>query len=281
MLTVQPPDSATEVNPDDYHFCHTINLPGLGEMTGDLDLRNDPEAYLGNISVTNKRVLEISAASGFLSFHMEKKGASVVSYIVSPDDGWDTAPCTDPHRPAHYSALTDRFRKIKNAYRLSHNVMQSRAELVEGRVHEISNRVGRVDISALNSVLLHVRDPFLALEQAARLTRETIVITEILDDDRPLLIDRLFGWLGNGAVRRIRHSLVGPSILFRPAADVGHFGETLWYRYLTPELLGAVLRVQGFSNIRITYHWQHLVRQNRRQRMYTLVANRTVPMPTT
>lgn len=74
------------INPDEYYFYHTIDLPGLGEMKGEWDLRIAPDAYLGNVDLANKRVLEMGTANGFLSFHMEKKGASVVSYDLSPEN---------------------------------------------------------------------------------------------------------------------------------------------------------------------------------------------------
>ena len=62
------------INPDDYHFYHAIDLPGIGEMPGEWDLRHAPDEYLGNVVVTNKRVLDMGTANGFLSFHMESKG---------------------------------------------------------------------------------------------------------------------------------------------------------------------------------------------------------------
>lgn len=121
-----------------------------------------------------------------------------------------------------------------------------------------------------------MRDPLLALEQAARITKETILVTEIIDNNRQRIFNRLFGWMSDAMVRKIRHKLLGPSMIFRPVAAIGHPEETWWH--LTLELLEQVLEVLGFSNIRISYHEPFFAQHNKSQLMYTLVANRTVPM---
>ena len=276
MITLQPDAPVTEINPDDYYFYHTIDLPGLGEMPGEWDLRPTADDYLGNISVTNKRVLEMGTANGFLTFHMEKKGASVVSYDLSPDEDWDMVPFAHKDAAVLAPDRKNHIRKINNAYRLGHSLHNSRAEYVQGTVYDIPARVGLVDISTFGSILLHVRDPFRAVEQAARITKETIVITEILDNNRQLVINQLFGWLGSAVVRKIRNKILGPSMIFRPISRIGLPEETWWH--LTPELLEAFLNVLGFNDIQISYHHQLFAQHNKSQLMYTLVANRTVPL---
>lgn len=277
MSAPQPANHPAQISPDDYYFYHTIDLPGLGEMKGEWDLRTFADAYIGHVDVRNKRVLEVGAANGFLSFHMEKAGASVISYDLSPDLDWDMVPFAHKDGAAWAPMRKNHIRKLNNAYRLSHSLLDSRAELVHGTVYAIPKSVGLVDISTFGSILLHVRDPFLALQQAARITSETIVITEILDNNRQKIINNLFSWLGADTVRRIRHKLLGPSMIFRPITAVGHPEETWWH--LTPELLEQFLSVLGFANIQISYHNQLFAEHNKNQLMYTLVAKRTVPMP--
>ncbi|MGF7214497.1 hypothetical protein GGR92_000637 [Spirosoma lacussanchae] len=273
ILTVEEPAA---VNADDYYFYHTIDLPGLGEMKGEWDLRQSPEKYLGNVRLTNKRVLEMGAANGFLSFHMEQKGASVVSYDLSPEQDWDIVPFADKNAAALSPDRKNHIRKINNAYRLAHSLLNSSCEYVHGSVYHIPDSVGEVDVTTFGSILLHIRDPFLALQQAARITRETIIITDILDNNRQRLVNTLFGWLGKGAVRTIRQKLFGPSMIFRPDPAIGHPEETWWH--LSPELLEKALGVLGFGDIQISYHTQYFAQHHKSQLMYTLVAQRTVPM---
>jgi len=278
MLSTQPSDFTSEINPDDFYFYHTINLPGLGQMDGEWDLRENADNYLGNVNLTNKRVLEMGAANGFLSFYMESKGASVVSYDLSPSHDWDIVPHASKDLATLAPERKNHIRKINNAYNLAHSLYNSRAERVYGSVYAIPTSVGLVDVSTFGSILLHVRDPFLALQQAADITKETIVITEVIDNNRQKIFNWLFGWFGAATVRRIRHKLLGPSMIFRPIARLGLPEETWWH--LTPELLEEFLSVLGFGDVTITYHQQHFVQHNRSQLMYTLVARRTVPLKT-
>ncbi|AUD04921.1 class I SAM-dependent methyltransferase [Spirosoma pollinicola] len=276
MGTVQPSGSSTTVNPDDYYFYHTIDLPGLGEMNGEWDLRPFVDDYLGHVPLAGKRVLEMGAANGFLTFHMEKKGASVISYDLSPDLDWDMVPFAHKDGAAWAPKRKNHIRKLNNAYRLGHSLFNSKAEFVHGTVYDIPKSVGYVDISTFGSILLHVRDPFLALEQAANITKETIVITEILDNNRQKIINSLFGWMGESTVRKIRSKLLGPSMIFRPNAVVGHPEETWWH--FTPEILEQFLGVLGFQDVQIKYHKQFFAQHNKSQLMYTIVANRTTPI---
>ncbi len=278
MLSTQYSDFTSEINPDDFYFYHTINLPGLGQMNGEWDLRATVDDYLGNVNLTQKRVLEMGAANGFLSFYMESKGAAVISYDLSPDQDWDMVPHARKDLAALAPERKNHIRKINNAYNLGHSLFNSRAERVYGSVYAIPNSIGLVDISTFGSILLHVRDPFLALQQAASITKETIVVTEVVDNNRQRIFNRLFSWLGAAAVRRIRHKILGPSMIFRPIARLGSPEETWWH--LSPELLEEFLNVLGFGDVTITYHRQHFAQHNRTELMYTLVAHRNAPLKT-
>ena len=55
-------------NIEDCDFYHTIDLPGHGCVQGTWDLRRNVRGYLGHATFARKRVLDVGAASGFLSF---------------------------------------------------------------------------------------------------------------------------------------------------------------------------------------------------------------------
>ena len=68
------------INFEDCEFYTVQNIPGLSKPTeGEWDLRKNVDAYLGNQNLSGKTVLELGPASGFLTFHMESKGALVTS----------------------------------------------------------------------------------------------------------------------------------------------------------------------------------------------------------
>jgi len=104
------------------------------------------------------------------------------------------------------------------------------------------------------SVLLHVRDPFLALQNALRLTRETVVVTEIL-------------WRRLAVMGR----LVRPSMAFRPDIRTGQPRETWWT--LTPDVIKAFIGVLGFEDSEVRYHIQ--TAGGRRERLFTVIGRRT------
>src|SRR6516164_8364027 len=64
---------------DGCFFYHVMDLPGIGTVGQDWDLRGRVDDYLGNIELAGKRVLDVGTASGFLTFEMERMGAEVVS----------------------------------------------------------------------------------------------------------------------------------------------------------------------------------------------------------
>lgn len=163
------------------YFYHTMDIPGYGHVEGEWDLREGIRAYLGNVNVRRKRVLEIGTASGFACFHMEREGADVVAYDLSEDQAWDVVPFARLDHAAFLSKMKQHIRKLNNGFWLCHRALQSRSRLVYGSVYSVPDQIGPVDICTFGSVLLHLRDPFLALQKALRLTRETAIVTDVID----------------------------------------------------------------------------------------------------
>jgi len=90
--------------------------------------------------------------------------------------------------------------------------------------------LGRFDISVFGSILLHLRDPFLALSQAAERTDEAVVVVEPLAHD--------------GA------DLDQPVLRWNPTRGVSPNG---WWN-LSPGAVTEMLAVLGFPNSTVTYH---------------------------
>src|SRR5262249_24602710 len=145
--------------------------------------------YLGGVDFRGKRVLEIGTASGFLCFHMESRGAEVVAYDLPVDQAWDVVPFAQYDHEQHRQEACAHNRRVDKAYWLAHAALKSQACKVYGSVYAIPEEIGPVDVATFGCVLLHLRDPFLALANALRLTRETIIVTE------PLQLGRWSRWL--------------------------------------------------------------------------------------
>ena len=127
---------------------------------------------------------------------------------------------------------------------------------------------------------MHLRDPFLALSSACRLTTETIIVTDALN---PIHMP--------AALRSLRNRL--PAELRRPAmrfrADWRNrdwLSQQAQWWVMLPELVQEFLGVLGFEKTTISYHSQEFSGASRgsglskrtRRAMYTVVAKRTVPL---
>src|SRR5947207_1423195 len=94
------------VAPADCDFYHRFEVPGLGETDGAWDLRAGAAEYQGHAALAGKTVLEIGPASGFLSFWMEARGASVTCLEPDLERFWDLVPTAK----ANLLAFHDDFR---------------------------------------------------------------------------------------------------------------------------------------------------------------------------
>jgi SAM-dependent methyltransferase len=169
----------TILSVDECYFYHTMDVPGHGTIDGEWDLRGSVDDYLGHFEFKGKRVLDIGAASGILSFHIERQGAEVVSFDLSENFDWDIVPFFGNNNEGMRSDRRDHIRKINNGYWLCHRAFGSNAKMVNGAVYDIPPSIGPFDVAVFGSILLHLRDPFLALENAARMVRETIIVSDL------------------------------------------------------------------------------------------------------
>jgi len=167
----------------DCYFYHTMDIPGFGHVDGEWDLREGIDAYLGSVDVRGKRVLEMGTANGFVCFHMERQGADVVAYDLSEQQDWDVVPYARDDEAAFRADRKNHIRKLNNAFWLCHRALKSESKVVYGDVYSVPEDIGVVDVCTFGSILLHLRDPFLALQTALRLTKETVIVTDMLGPD--------------------------------------------------------------------------------------------------
>jgi Methyltransferase domain len=252
-----PPRTVTALGECDFY--HTMEIPGYGLVEGQWDLREGGDAYLGNVELAGKRVLEIGTASGFLCFHMERKGAEVVAFDLSENEEWDIVPYAGTDLEEYARKRREHIRQLNNGWWLAHRAFGSEAKAVYGTVYDIPAGIGEVDVTTFGAVLRHVRDPFLALQRALALTRETVVVTANLS---------LRYSLPQMAVGRLR-----PAMLFLPDARIGGPKESWWH--LTPDTVKRMLGVLGFRDTKVTYHRQRY--RGRARPFYTVVGRRTGP----
>jgi hypothetical protein len=270
-----------------------MDIPGQGVVQGQWDLRAHVDSYLGGVDLQGKEVLEIGAASGFLTVEMEKRGASVIAYDLSDEFDWDNVP---------FARLGDGLasqrkaiiRQLNNGWWLVHQAYQSSARMVHGTVYNLPEGVGSVDVATFGCVLLHLRDPFQALAAATRHVRESVIITEHdLQWDRyhipphtpappgPFcrrLLAVVHWLLGDAGWRRREETLRSlqsfaraPLALFLPNDRDGGPVDTWWA--FRPPILCEMLAVLGFPSTMVTFS-EGALYNGKPQKLFTVVGRR-------
>jgi hypothetical protein len=255
----------------DCYFYHTMDIPGHGLVTGEWDLRGCERRYLGGVEFAGKRVLELGAASGFLTFYMESKGAQMVAYDLSENFSWDLVPFAGRNVAEADAGFRAHIRRLNNGFWLNHAAHQSKAKVVYGTIYGVPERIGEVDIATFCSILLHLRDPFLALQRSLRLVRETVIVTDVYPAADLPAVAQLAGAPGAEALPLIKTG--PPRPVFMPQHWDHQNGETWWH--LPPAVVQRFIGVLGFEKSEVT--WHHAMAGSQRVLFYTVVGHRTRP----
>jgi SAM-dependent methyltransferase len=293
----------------DCWFYHTIDLPGVGTVEGEWDLRGGVDAYLGHQNWNGKRVLELGTASGYLCFAMEERGANVVAFDQAPGLEPDLIPlATEQNLGEKARGMNVLTERLRNSYWFCHRLRKSKAQVVYGNIYDLPPAIGPVDVATFGCILLHLRDPFLALANAARFVKEAIVVTEVFYQNEwdarilgaeylpaptepPLAPPTTFVGHVRRKLRPIKRALLGsppvpsppvtsvPAVVFMPNPADPTLPTKLysWWQF-SPAALQRMLGVLGFADSTVTTHTQIFQKTNRVQ-LFTVVARRTAPAP--
>src|SRR3984885_13421074 len=168
----------------DFTWYHATELPDGTVLPGVWDLRGHESTYLGGVDFAGKRVLELGPATGYLTFHMERLGAEVVSFEAGFDVSVDTLPVKGEDQPwERLRLMQETIDRNHDAWWYLHRAFGSSAKFVQGNIYDMPGDLGSFDITVAGPILLPLREPWGALSQAAQRTTETMVVTEPLQDD--------------------------------------------------------------------------------------------------
>ena len=241
---------------EDCYFYHSMDVPGNGEVVGQWDLRGQEPAYLGNVDLAGRSVLEIGPASGYLTFWMERQGAHMTSFDLDEHQEWDIVPFAGVDRKATIAQRAAAVRQINNSWWYLHERFSSRARMVYGAVYQLDKIEETFDIVTLNSVMLHLRDPVQAIAQAAARSHNQLIITDVAEAK----------FLPPGA-----SASPHPIMHFLPQKANNGPMDTWWI--VSAALTIEVLKIAGFPNITMTHHTQRLLPAED-MLFYTIVATR-------
>lgn len=244
---------------DDCYFYHTMEIPGHGLVRGEWDLRGREAEYLGHVDLRGKRVLEVGTASGFLCFAMEKMGAEMVAYDLSDRQEWDLVPYAGYDYASYIGERKQHIRRLNNGYWFAHRAHRSAAKVMYGTVYGIPEAIGTFDVCTFGSILLHLRDPFLALQRVTAHVTDTVIVTD--------LVPPLRGRLASAVERLLGSRLVH----FLPDAGTKKHFDAWWL--LSPGLVQEFLHILGFPQTEVTYHRQKF--GGKELKLYTVVGRRS------
>ena len=175
----------------DCQFYTVQDIPGLNEPTkGEWDLRDNVGKYLGDVDFKDKTVLELGPASGCLTFEIENRGGEITSIELSlEEDMWDVVPnCTHDWKNEEIEHRENDLKFVQNAFWFAHKAFNSNARVIYSNAKNITSDIGLYDISLMGSVLLHLQNPFLALQNMLCLTKEKAIITDLLPSGNRLIL---------------------------------------------------------------------------------------------
>jgi SAM-dependent methyltransferase len=240
----------------DCNFYHSTDIPGVGLVEGQWDLRHGVDEYLGLHDFSNERVLEIGPATGFLTFHMEKTAREVVAVELPMDRSfWNAVPYEKlglaRQQSDQWTESEEQFfehiGRIRKGFWFCHERFDSSARVYHGSSENLPMELGRFDTALLAAILLHARSPVAILESCARLVDKTLIITEM------------------------HYPELGEEGVCALVPTAGNNAWDTWWRF-TPRFFTQFLEVLGFSNHRVTFHTQRAF--DHEHQMFTVVAER-------
>jgi tRNA (mo5U34)-methyltransferase len=130
--------------------------------------------------LSGKRVLDIGTFDGFWAFQFEQRGAAEVMAL-------DVETFGDIDFPPPIRATMDAqtlATPLGRGFAIAHEALASRVQRRTGSVYRLDPAEwGRFDVSHIGNVLVHLRDPALALQRMRAVTEGTAIISEMVDDD--------------------------------------------------------------------------------------------------
>lgn len=298
----KPPSENISLN--DCEWYHKMEVPGVGEdnltPSVSFDIRDDIGNILGNLDYKDKKVLNLGSITGHLSFEAESRGANVTSIDLSVDPSQmakqqaterDWVPRANEDWKKDLKAFMEREVKRRNAFWYAHKALNSKSRLLISHANNLPKNLELHDIGIIFSVMLHIRDPFLALLRMCSHVNEKIVITELggyptyffkflpsniyikyknfitlLKEKNHNLIKKIPNFISKRFYNR-------PTMQFIP--EYGRSASKWWV--FQPETIIKMLNVLGFGKTKVYYHYYMHV-SGKKIWNFTIVGERTVPI---
>ena len=78
----------------------------------------------------------------------------------------------------------NKLKRVQNAFWYTHKALNSKAKVILSHVNDLPAEIGIYDISLMCTVILHLQNPFLGIQNILRHTKEKAIITEMVNYKR-------------------------------------------------------------------------------------------------
>lgn len=162
------------------YWYHSIDL-GNGIVTpGFMDHREIVPLYRLPDSLAGKRVLDVAKFDGFWSFQFERRGASEVVAL----DIREARELDLPFRTRAQASDVDLSRPFGAGFEIARQALQSKVSHLHCNVYDLDPaRHGRFDLVHCGDLLLHLRDPALALARMRGVTSGAAIFSDTFYPD--------------------------------------------------------------------------------------------------
>jgi tRNA (mo5U34)-methyltransferase len=169
---------------------HTIELPDGTATPGYFDTRAAPSHVVWPHSLRGGRCLDVGTFDGFWAFEMERRGAGEV-VAIDVDDPTRLDWPYDRRRSGPV-AISETGAGRGPGFREVAALLNSKVQRVVRSVYDLDPAVdGRFEVVLCGTLLLHLRDPVMALERMREVCAGSLVLVEEIDESLELLAGRI------------------------------------------------------------------------------------------
>lgn len=159
----------------DHDWYQSIELPHGVVTPGRVDHRPQIGYYGLPEDMTGMRVLDVATFDGFWAFEFERRGADVVAI--------DVASTRDTDVPQNWLDEYERKGLVQEkgqGFRIASELLGSRVQKEVCSVYALDpNRLGKFDMVFCSDLLVHLRDPLMAMEAIWRVTDGFAVFADV------------------------------------------------------------------------------------------------------
>ncbi|MFZ0666237.1 MAG: class I SAM-dependent methyltransferase [Acidimicrobiales bacterium] len=245
-----------DVTVGDCEWYHTVQLRSGEVIEGAWDLRGGEREYLGQLDLGGQRVLELGPATGYLTAWMEESGANVVGFEAGYDVSVDLLPVAGRDMFREKAIIMKFVERVHHSWWYLQRDLGMNAKLAFGNIYHLPEDLGHFDTSVFGAILLHLRDPWGALSEAAARTTRHIIVTDVLEDG------------------------LDPSVNAMRFATAGRDALTNWW-IISPGTVVEMVQRLGFQRTSVHFHTQshhlgHAMNEPAVQmNMFTVVGSRS------